>query len=133
MLPATPIPRHIFARAPPRRELPDPESEMMNTIEIYDPPQSCGTGACSPDAADLSAQFASALDLLADCGSAVARYNLGLDPEAFAGNPVVKGALQQEGMSCLPLVMVGGEILCKGRYPSRDELEARLRLRVESA
>ena len=106
---------------------------MMSAIEIYDPPQSCATGACGPDAVDLSAQFVSSLERLADRGVAVARYSLGLDPQAFAGNPLVKGTLKEEGLSCLPLVVAGGEILCKGRYPTRDELEARLGLGVEPA
>ena len=106
---------------------------MMSAIEIYDPPQSCATGACGPDAVDLSAQFASSLERLADRGVTVARYNLGLDPEAFAVNPLVKGTLRQEGMSCLPLVVADGRILCKGRYPSCDELEAGLGPRGESA
>ena len=104
----------------------------MSTIEIYDPPQSCATGACAADAVDAAAQFASSLERLAERGVAVARYNLGLDPEAFAGNPLIKGLLKQEGLPCLPLVVVGGDVLCKGRYPSGDELEARLGVRVPS-
>jgi len=97
-------------------------SRTTRTIEIYEPPQSCSTGACAPDTVDPVAELEAAL---AGQGVAVARYNLGLDPEAFAGNPLVKGTLRQEGMSCLPLVVADGAILCKGRYPSAAELEAR--------
>jgi hypothetical protein len=100
-------------------------SRTTSTIEIYEPPQSCATGACAPDATDPIAELESALSALAGQGIAVARYNLGLDPEAFASNPLVKGTLRQEGMSCLPLVVADGAILCKGRYPSAAELEAR--------
>ena len=98
----------------------------MSTIEIYDPPQSCATGGCDPDAVDPLALLESQLARLTERGIAVARYNLGLDPEAFAGNPLVKETLKQEGMGCLPLIVADGAVLCKGRYPSADELEARL-------
>ena len=104
----------------------------MGTIEIYDPPQSCATGACDPDAVDPLAQLESSLVRLGERGIAVARYNLGLDPEAFASNPLVKGTLKQDGMACLPLVVADGAILCKGRYPSAGELEARLGIAIRA-
>ena len=34
----------------------------------------------------------------------------------------VRETLQREGTDCLPLVIVGGEIVSRGRYPSREEL-----------
>jgi hypothetical protein len=78
------------------------------------------------------AQLESALARLAGRGIVVARYNLGLDPEAFAGNPLVKGTLRQDGVACLPLVVADGAILCKGRYPSAAELETRLGVPVRA-
>lgn len=104
----------------------------MNTITIFDPPLSCATGACSPDTIDEAALFDAALARIAEHGVAIARYNLGLDPEAFAGNPLVKGMLRQEGIECLPLVMADGAVLAKGRYPSPEELAARLGVAVTS-
>lgn len=104
----------------------------MSTITIFDPPLSCATGACSPDAVDDAALFDAALARIAEQGVAVARYNLGLDPEAFAGNPLVKGMLRQEGIGCLPLVIADGAVLTRGRYPSRDELAARYGVAVTS-
>ena len=94
----------------------------MSTLAIYDPAQCCATGACSPDADDELAQFASALEWLKQKGVAVARYNLGHEPGAFVQNPVVKGTLDKEGLACLPLVIADGRILSKGRYPTREEL-----------
>ena len=104
----------------------------MSTLTIFDPPLSCATGACGPDAVDDAALFDAALAQIAEQGVTVARYNLGLDPEAFAGNPLVKGMLRQEGIACLPLVMADGAVLTKGRYPSRDELAARFGVAVTS-
>ena len=100
----------------------------MSSLDIYDPAQCCATGACSPDADDELAQFASALEWLKQRGVAVSRYNLGHQPGAFATNPTVKSAIERDGIGCLPLVVADGEVVSKGRYPSRDELGGKLGL-----
>ena len=94
----------------------------MSTLDIYDPAQCCATGACSPDADDELAQFASALEWLKQSGVAVSRYNLGHQPGAFVTNPAVKGTIDREGIGCLPMVIADGRVVAKGRYPTRDEL-----------
>lgn len=100
----------------------------MISVDIYDPAQCCSTGACSPDADDELAQFASSLEWLRERGISVSRYNLGHQPGAFAQNATVKGAMQANGVGCLPLVVADGKIVSQGRYPSRDELAAQLGL-----
>jgi len=104
----------------------------MSTLDIYDPAQCCATGACSPDADDELAQFASSLEWLKERGVAVSRYNLGHQPGAFAQNPDVKGALEKDGIGCLPLVMADGRIVAKGRYPTREELGQQLGIAATS-
>ena len=98
----------------------------MSTLDIYDPAQCCATGACSPDADDELAQFASSLEWLKERGVAVSRYNLGHQPGAFVQNSMVKGTIEQDGIACLPLVIADGRILSKGRYPTRGELGEQL-------
>ena len=95
---------------------------MVTKLDIYDPVQSCATGACSTDADDELTQLASLLEWLKKRGVAVSRYNLGHEPGAFVTNAMVKGTLAKDGMACLPLVIADGRIISKGRYPSRDEL-----------
>jgi hypothetical protein len=97
---------------------------MVTTLDVYDPPQCCATGACSPDADDELAQFASSLESLKQRGVAVSRYNLGHQPGAFVTNATVKSTLDKDGIGCLPLVIADGKVISKGRYPSRDELGA---------
>jgi hypothetical protein len=101
---------------------------MTTTVDIYDPAQCCATGACSPDADDELAQFASSLEWLKERGISVSRYNLGHQPGAFAQNALVKGTLQSDGVGCLPLVLADGVIVSQGRYPTRDELTTKLGL-----
>ena len=105
----------------------------MTTVDIYDPAQCCATGACSPDADDELAQFASSLEWLKEQGVAVSRYNLGHQPGAFTQNTLVKGALQSGGIACLPLVLADGQIVSQGKYPSRGELATKLGIAGASA
>jgi hypothetical protein len=102
----------------------------MSKLAVYDPAQCCATGACSPDADDQLAQFASALEWLKSRGVEVARYNLGHQPAEFAQNAAVRGAIEQEGIDVLPLIMADGRIVSKGRYPNRAELSRELGLAV---
>lgn len=105
----------------------------MSTLDIYDPAQCCATGACSPDADDELAQFASSLEWLKERGVAVSRYNLGHQPGVFVQNTVVKGTIEKEGIGCLPMVIADGKVVSKGRYPSRNELGSQLGIAGETA
>jgi hypothetical protein len=98
----------------------------MATLNVYDPAQCCSTGVCGPDGVDELAQFAANLEWLKQRGVAVSRFNLGHQPEAFAGNAMVRGVLTSEGVGSLPLIVADGQIVSKGRYPSRDELATQL-------
>lgn len=104
----------------------------MNAVDVYDPAQCCATGACSPDADDDLAQFASTLEWLKERGIAVSRYNLGHQPEAFVSNATVKGAMVGDGIGCLPLIVADGRIVSKGRYLRREELARELGLQMET-
>ncbi len=94
----------------------------MNQLDVYDPATCCATGVCGPGVDESLAQFASALEALRGRGVAVSRYNLSQQPGAFASHPTVSAALKQQGVDCLPLVLVDGQVLSRGRYPSRTEL-----------
>jgi len=98
----------------------------MAKLSVYDPPMCCSTGVCGPDADDRLAKFAAALDWAKRNGAEVERYNLGHQPGAFAGNPMVKGLLDTDGMACLPLVLLDGKIMAKGDYPSLEAIGAHL-------
>lgn len=56
-------------------------------------------------------------------GARIARFNLSTHPTAFLASALVRVALQQEGTACLPLVVVDGEIVSRGSYPAREQLE----------
>lgn len=95
----------------------------MTRVEVFDPPMCCQTGVCGPEVEPALPRVAGDLAWLGCCGADVARFNLAQQPEAFAGNPVVLKAMK-DGDGALPLILVDGLLVCRGRYPSRKELAA---------
>lgn len=66
-------------------------------------------------------QFAADLKWVEKHGIDVLRYNFGKEPEAFTGNPAVAREMEA-GMRRLPVIMVDGQIVSAGVYPSRQQL-----------
>ncbi len=95
---------------------------MIRNLEVFDPPMCCSTGVCGPSVDPLLVQFASDFLWVAGQGVHVERYNLAQQPQAFAANETVKAALEKYGSACLPLIVLNGAIVSKGRYPGREEL-----------
>lgn len=96
----------------------------MQKLEVFDPAMCCSTGVCGPVVDPVLPRFAADLEWLKNQGVAVERYNLAQQPEMFAGKEIVKQALDEKGMNCLPLILADGRIVSRGVYPSRKELAA---------
>lgn len=105
----------------------------MKKIQVFDPVMCCSTGVCGPNVDPALVRFSADLDWLADQGIEIERYNLAQEPQAFAANEAVKKALQDNGIECLPLVLVDGRIASQGAYPSRSEMATWLGLSNESS
>ena len=95
---------------------------MIKKIEIYDPPMCCPTGVCGPFVDPTVLQFAADIAWLQEQGISVERYNLSQQPDAFAKSSVLKKTMEEEGTDCLPLIIVNGAVVAKGRYPEREVL-----------
>ncbi len=95
---------------------------MSRKLEVFDPPMCCSSGVCGTNVDARLVQFAGDLEHLKEKGVDVRRYNLSSEPAAFVQNAVVKQALNDDGNDCLPLVLIDGKLLSKGRYPARNEL-----------
>jgi hypothetical protein len=96
----------------------------MADLTIFDPALCCSTGVCGPSVDETLVRFAGDVEWLRARGASIQRYNLAQEANAFVGRPMVRSALMAEGPECLPLVVRDGEILSRGRYPSRDEMAA---------
>ena len=97
---------------------------MTRPIEVFDPPMCCSSGECGPKVDKRLVQFSAALEWLRGQGVQVERYNPSHQYEAFAGNATVLNTINTLGTECLPMILVDGEIVSRGGYPSKEELAA---------
>ncbi len=93
----------------------------MAKLQVFDPPMCCSTGVCGPEVDPALVRFAADLEWLKTTGIEVERFNLSQQPAAFVGNPVVAEAIRGKDGS-LPLLLLEGQIVAKGSYPTRDAL-----------
>ena len=96
----------------------------MKTIQIYDRPMCCSTGVCGPSIDPALPHFAADLDWLKSEGHSVDRYNLAQQPMAFTQNRVIHELLATHGTDCLPVVLIDGQVVSRGQYPTREQFEA---------
>jgi AhpD family alkylhydroperoxidase len=94
----------------------------MTTLEVFDPPMCCGTGACGPEPDARLTRFATDLNWLKHQGVAVRRYNLAQEPAAFTANPQIKRILDATGSDDLPVILLDGRVVSQREYPSRQQL-----------
>jgi hypothetical protein len=94
----------------------------MSKVQIYDKAMCCSTGICGPQVDPVLPRFAADLDWLKSQGNSVSRFNLSQTPAEFASNEVVKKMLGDEGVNCLPLVIVDDRVVSRSEYPSRENL-----------
>ncbi|KEY58533.1 arsenite efflux transporter metallochaperone ArsD [Serratia sp. DD3] len=103
----------------------------MKTLSVYDPALCCSTGVCGTDVDQALVTFSADVDWLKKRGVTVARYNLAQQPMAFINNALVKNFLENSGAEGLPLLLLDGEFVMAGRYPTRADLARWCKLPLE--
>jgi arsenite-transporting ATPase len=94
----------------------------MTNIQIFEPGLCCGTGICGVDVDQQLITFSADMDWVRSVGGDVTRFNLAQEPLAFAENDTARAFLHTVGQEGLPVVLVAGNTVLTGRYPSRAEL-----------
>ncbi len=100
------------------------------TLQLFEPAMCCPSGTCGATVDPVLVRLNQDLAWLAEQGIVVERFNLTKHPTIFTENDLVRDALEQEGVACLPLVVQAGEIVHRGSYPDRTELAAMTGLSV---
>jgi hypothetical protein len=98
------------------------EKTTMSHVQIYDRAMCCSTGVCGPQVDPVLPKFAADLEWLKEKGHKVDRFNLAQDPAKFASTVSVQTMLRDEGVDCLPLIIVDGQVVSRNDYPSRENL-----------
>lgn len=94
----------------------------MSHVQVYDRAMCCSTGVCGPQVDPVLPRFAADLEWLKQQGHRVDRFNLAQEPARFAASATVQEILRDEGVECLPLILVDGQVVSRKDYPSRESL-----------
>jgi Arsenical resistance operon protein ArsD len=100
----------------------------MIIIEIYDPAMCCSTGVCGPSIDPELLRMSTVVSTLTEKGYSIQRYNLSQEPQAFVANKTVSNHLAANGVKALPIILVDGEIVKSGVYPTNAEFASYLNI-----
>ena len=106
----TPVP---FAAAP---------TAGTAAVEFFAPPMCCPTGLCGPTLDQTLLDVTEMILTLQSAGLAVERYQMASAPNAFLANPDVMRLVREQQMAALPIIVVHGQVVKTGAYPSLAEL-----------
>lgn len=95
----------------------------MKKIQIFDPAMCCSTGVCGPSIDPELLRMSFVTKNLTKRDYPIERYNLTTDTDHFVNNEQVQALLTKKGPDVLPVVLVDGEVVLTGQYPSNEELE----------
>jgi hypothetical protein len=93
----------------------------MKKMIIFDPAMCCSTGVCGPSIDPELLRVSTVLNNLKSRGIIVDRFNLTNNPQAFVDNQVINEILNSEGIECLPVTIVDGEVVKTTKYPTNEE------------
>ena len=99
-------------------------------LEIFDPPMCCPTGLCGPVLDQTLLDVSEMIFALQSKGFAVKRYQMASDPNAFLNNEAVMQLVREQQMSALPVIVINGQIIKSGSYPTLAEIEIVLNEKV---
>lgn len=99
-------------------------------LEIFDPPMCCPTGLCGPVLDQTLLDVSEMIFALQSKGFAVKRYQMASDPNAFLNNEAVMQLVREQQMSALPVIVINGQIIKSGSYPTMAEIEIALNEKV---
>lgn len=102
------------------------ELNSIVDIEIFDPPMCCPTGMCGPTIDQTLLDVSEMIAKLQSNGYRVERYQMSSHPNAFIGNAEVMKLIRENQMEALPIVIVHGKIIAKGKYPKLIEIQENL-------
>jgi hypothetical protein len=104
-----------------------PTSIAPVDVEFFDPPMCCPSGLCGPSLDQTLLDVNEMIMSLQRENLRVERYQITSNPNAFLGNAEVMKLVREKQMDALPIVVVRGQVIKVGAYPSEDEIQAALK------
>ena len=92
----------------------------MRKLEIFEPPLCCPTGVCGPAPDPALAKLQENILRWKKDGITVERMAINQVPQRFMENSAVVDLLTREGQEVLPIAILDGVVICKGKYPTEE-------------
>ena len=93
----------------------------MNKMQIFEPAMCCSTGLCGVGVDPELLRISTILNTLKKRGIVIERFNLSNSPQEFIKNKTVNEFINVNGVDELPIIILNGQIVIAGRYPTNDE------------
>ena len=103
----------------------------MKTIKIYEPAMCCSTGICGPSVDTELLRITATMNQMNKNEQRIERFNLTDQPMVFVEDAVVNQLLNEKGIEVLPITVVDNEVVKIGQYPTNNEIEQYLSIRLE--
>jgi hypothetical protein len=103
-----------------------PAASSSADVEFFDPPMCCPTGLCGPTLDQVLLDVNEMVLTLKEAGVRLERYQMSSHPSAFMSNPDVMRLVREKQMEALPIIVVRGQVIKVGAYPTLDEVHAHL-------
>jgi hypothetical protein len=94
----------------------------MKKMQIFEEAMCCPTGLCGVGVDPELLRISTVLSSLKKRGVEVERFNLTSSPMEFVTNELVNKYINEQGIEGLPITVLDGEIVLKGKYPTNEEL-----------
>lgn len=93
----------------------------MKIMQIFEPAMCCSTGLCGVSVDPELLRISTVLNAMEKNGIRVERFNLSGSPQEFVSNKVINDYIKKNGVEGLPAIVLDGEVVITGRYPSNEE------------
>ncbi len=103
-----------------------PDQTTAANVEFFDPPMCCPTGLCGPTLDQTLLDVNEMAVKLKDAGIKIERYQMSSHPNAFMQNTEVMRLVREQQMEALPIIVVKGQVIKVGAYPTFEEVQAAL-------
>jgi hypothetical protein len=101
-------------------------SATLAAVEFFDPPMCCPTGLCGPALDQTLLDVNEMILQLKTQGLSVERYQMAGHPQRFTSNAAVMRLVRERQMAALPIIVVRGQVIKVGTYPTLTEVRAAL-------
>jgi len=92
-------------------------------LEIFEPSLCCESGLCGPEPDKVLIELQNTIQLLKKAGVETKRYAINQAPLVFVQTAVVRDFIKKNGADKLPLVLLDGQMIKSGGYPTLEELK----------